>query len=75
MKMPLLLLLVGNAYILIVCLVGATTCYFRSRWKWFWLMLACVVMSSMCIAVVLDQWLNPTTPDLPGLVRPPTTPL
>jgi glucan phosphoethanolaminetransferase (alkaline phosphatase superfamily) len=75
MKMSLLLLLIGNAYILIVCLVGATTCFFRSRWKWFWLLLACVIVSSMCIGIALDQWLMTPSQDFPGLVRPPTTPL
>ena len=75
MTMSLILLLVGNFYVLIICLVGATACYFRNRWKWFWLMFIGVILSSMCIAIVLNQWLNPPVPDLPAVMRQPTTPL
>ncbi len=71
-----LLLLTANFFILIICLVGVQSCYFRRRWKWFSLMLVCVLLSGGCIAIVLYQCFAPGTPDdLPFIVRSPTTPL
>jgi len=71
-----LLLLTGNFFILIICLVGVQCCYFRQRWKWFWLMLVCVLMSATCIGIVVYQWLSPAPErELPIVVRSPTTPL
>jgi glucan phosphoethanolaminetransferase (alkaline phosphatase superfamily) len=77
MMMPLILLLSGNLFILIISLVGVQASYFRRRWKWFWAMLVCVIMSGMCLAVTLYQWLAPPTDtSLPTIViRQPTTPL
>ena len=30
-------------------------------------MLVCIALSSACIAIMLNQWLNPVSPELPGL--------
>jgi glucan phosphoethanolaminetransferase (alkaline phosphatase superfamily) len=76
-KMPLLLLMIGNFFILIICLMGAQSCYFKRNWKWFWLMLVCVLLSSGGIATVVYEWMGPYGPtDLPAaVIRNPTSPL
>ncbi len=71
-----LLLVTAYLFILIICLVGVQSCYFRRKWKWFSLMLVCVLLSGGCIAIVLYQWFAPAPPDeFPVIVRSPTTPL
>jgi hypothetical protein len=74
--MPQLLIMTASFFVLIICLMGVQTCYFRKRWYLFWLLLAGVVLSSGCISIVLYQWYAPTSAnDLPDVVRSPTTPL
>jgi hypothetical protein len=70
-----ILLLTANCFVLIICLVGVQTCYFRQRWKWFWLMLVCVVLSGGCISIVLYQWFAPGPPEDLPIVRSAPTPL
>jgi hypothetical protein len=71
-----LLFVTANLFILIICLVGAQSCYFRRRWKWFWLMLTCVVLSGSCVIFMVNQLCSPPPKiELPFVVRTPTTPL
>ncbi len=70
-----LLLVAANFFILIICLMGVQSCYFKRRWMWFWLMLVCVLLSGTCIGVVFYGWLFPDTQELQGLNLRPTTPL
>ena len=71
-----LLVVTANLFILIICLVGMQSCYFRQRWKWFWLMLTCVVLSGSCVVFMIYQLCEPPpSTDLPVVVRSPTTPL
>jgi glucan phosphoethanolaminetransferase (alkaline phosphatase superfamily) len=74
-EMSQIMLLTGNFFILIISLVGVQTCYFKSRWKWFCLMLICVLLSSMCIGVVVYQWMMPPEHDPVLLNRLPVAPL
>ncbi len=71
----LVMMLAGNFFIIIVCLIGLQAAYFRGRWKWFWLMLACVLVSASCMGIELMQWLTPASRDIQVFVRQPTTPL
>jgi hypothetical protein len=50
------IILIGNLFTLIISLMGTQACYFKSNWKWFYLMLVCVFLSAGCILVVLYQW-------------------
>ena len=70
-----ILLLTGNFFILIISLVGVQACYFRGRWKWFCLMLVCVILSAMCIGIVVYPMVVPTTHDVPLVNRAPIMPL
>ncbi len=71
-----ILLGAANIMVLIICLMGMQTCYFRSNWKWFWLLLFCVVVSAGCAAVEFYQWLGPDTPfSMPRLDRSLVNPL
>jgi len=73
--MSLIIILIANFFVFIICLIGAQTCYFKKRWKWFCLMLTCIIMSGACIFIELYQWLVPPQQDLPVVIRQPTTPL
>ncbi|MEJ0001156.1 MAG: hypothetical protein WDO13_19555 [Verrucomicrobiota bacterium] len=74
--MTLVLILAANFFVLIICLVGVQSCYFRARWNWFWLMLMCVLMSGGTVGVVLYTLLAPAPPpEMPLVIRSPTTPL
>ena len=70
-----ILLMAGNFFILIIALMGVQRCYFKASWKWFWLMLICVLLSATCISIVVYQWVTPPEHDTPVYVRSPTTPL
>ncbi len=71
-----LLFVTASFFILIICLVGVQTCYFRRRWPLFWLMLAGIILASSCLSVIFYQWFGPVPPhELPIIVRSPTTPL
>jgi hypothetical protein len=70
-----ILLVSGNFFILIITLMGMQSCYFKAKWRWFWLMLACALISGMCIAVEFYQWMLPPSHELQTYVRQPTTPL
>jgi hypothetical protein len=73
----LILILIGNFFVFIICLTGAQACYFKKRWKWFFLMVACVLISGTCVFIELYQWLAPAASrELPSVfIRQPTTPL
>jgi MFS family permease len=75
MAMSQILLVTGNFFILIIALMGTQSCYFKAKWKWFWLMLVCAVISAMCVGVEFYQWMAPESQELPIYVRQPTTPL
>jgi hypothetical protein len=66
-------ILIGNLFILIISLMGTQTCYFKSNWKWFYLMLACVFISAGCILIVLYQWVFVAGHS--SIFPPPTGPL
>jgi hypothetical protein len=51
-----ILLGTANVSVLIICLVGVQTCYFRRNWKWFWLLLVCVVLSGASAFVLFYGW-------------------
>ncbi len=72
-----IVLLTGNFFLFIVALIGAQSCYFGRRWKWFARLILCVLISSTCLAFEVYQWLTPPESDeLPTIViRQPTTPL
>jgi hypothetical protein len=71
-----LLVVTASFFVLIICLVGVQTCYFRRRWLLFWLMLLGIILSSGCISIYFYQWFGPApTQDLPIFNRSPTTPL
>jgi hypothetical protein len=71
----LIMIFVGNFFIFIVSLIGAQTLYFKGRWKWFVLTVACVVISGTCMFVEAYQWLAPVEHKFHVYVRQPTTPL
>jgi len=73
--MPLILILSGNFFVLIICLIGAQTCYFKRSWKWFVLSMLCVVISAGCIGLAVYQVLTPPSHETTIVVRQPTTPL
>ena len=71
-----ILLGTANVSVLIICLIGVQTCYFRRNWKWFWLMLVCVILSGACAFFIFYQWFNPGTPlHLPRFDRSLANPL
>jgi hypothetical protein len=70
-----ILLGTANVSVLIICLVGVQTCYFRRNWKWFWLLLICVILSGVS-AFVLFYGFNPEVSlHVPRLDRSPPNPL
>jgi hypothetical protein len=72
--MPLLLVLTGNFFVFILCLIGAQSCFFGRQWRWFFLTIALVVASASFIVVELSPWVFPATRDRPAVIRYPTTP-
>lgn len=71
-----ILLGTANIFVLIVCLVGVQTCYFRRNWKWYWLLLICAVLSGASAFVFFYQWLHPESPlVVPRLDRSLVNPL
>jgi hypothetical protein len=66
----------ANVAVLIVCLMGLQSCYFRKSWKWFWLMFLCVLLSGASAGVELYQWLGPNQEtSMPRLDRSSVNPL
>jgi len=74
-EMPLILILIGNFFVFIFCLIGAQACYFRRSWKWFAVTMVCVTISGFCIFVELTEWLIPPPHEPAAYIRQPTTPL
>ncbi len=71
-----ILLGTANVSVLIICLVGVQTCYFRRNWKWFWLLLICVLLSGVSAFVLFYGWFNPEVSlHLPRLDRSLANPL
>jgi hypothetical protein len=71
-----ILIATANVSVLIICLIGVQTCYFRRNWKWFWLLLVCVVLSGASAIVLFYGWFNPDAPlRLPRLDRSMVNPL
>jgi hypothetical protein len=65
-----ILLGTANVSVLIICLVGVQTCYFRRNWKWFWLLLVCVILSGASAFVLFWGWFYPgSAAHLPRLDR------
>jgi hypothetical protein len=73
--MPLILILTGNFFVFILCLIGAQSCFFGRQWRWFFVTLALVVASASFIFVELSPWIFPAVHDRPAVLRYPTTPL
>jgi len=66
----------ANVAVLIICLMGLQSCYFRRSWKWFWLMLLCVLLSGACAGFEIYQWLGPSAQiSMPRLDRSMVNPL
>ncbi len=70
-----ILLAAGNFFVLIVCLVGAQSCYFRRSWKWFSLLVLCAVISAACIVAELYPWCEPARPEMQATNHSPLIPL
>ena len=73
--MPLILILTGNFFVFILCLIGAQSCYFGRKWRWFFVSVALVIASASFIFVELSPWIFPAITDRPSVLRNPTTPL
>ncbi len=73
--MPLILILIGNFFVFICCLIGAQACYFKCNWKWFTVSVLCVLVSAACILLELSQWLFPPEHQTAVFVHQPTTSL
>jgi hypothetical protein len=66
----------ANVAVFIICLIGMQACYFRSNWKWFWLLLVCVILTGGCAFVEIYPWLHPDSQTLlPRLDRSMVNPL
>jgi len=71
-----ILLGTANVSVLIICLVAVQTCYFRRNWKWFWLLLVCVILSGTSAFILFYGWFYPESSlSLPRLDRSLTNPL
>jgi hypothetical protein len=71
-----ILLGTANVSVFIICLVAVQTCYFRRNWKWFWLLLVCVLLSGTSAFILFYGWFNPaSTVALPRLDRSLVNPL
>lgn len=75
--MTLILILSGNFFVLIICLIGAQMCFFKRNWKWFCLSMLCVLISAACIGAEMYQvWCPQAVREQQSIVvRSPTTPL
>jgi hypothetical protein len=73
--MPFILILTGNFFVFILCLIGAQSCYFGRQWRWFFVTVAFVLLSGTIIFVELSPLLFPPDRDRPEVLRFPTTPL
>ena len=66
----------ANVSVLIICLIGVQTCYFRRNRKWFWLMLVCVLLSGASAFILFYGWFNPeSSVAVPRLDRSMVNPL
>jgi hypothetical protein len=69
-------LFIASFFVFIMSLIGALGHFFGRHWKWFFIILACVVISGACTFIELYLWLAPPPPhELPVIVRQPLTPL
>lgn len=74
--MPLTLIFEVSFFLFILSMIGTLASFFDQRWKWFWWLLACVIVSGACTLFVLYQWFGPPLPhDLPVILRQPPVPL
>jgi hypothetical protein len=74
--MSIILFIAGTLFILIICIMGTLCSFYEARWKWFWLMVACTLISGAGLFTELYQVLiSPQEPDLPVVIRQPTSPL
>jgi hypothetical protein len=74
--MTLILIFIVNFIVFILCLIGVIAAYFERRWKWFVLILICVILSAAGMTMELSQWLiAPPARELPPFVRTPVSPL
>jgi MFS-type transporter involved in bile tolerance (Atg22 family) len=74
--MSITLFIAGTLFIFIICIMGTLCSYSERRWKWFGLMLACTLISGAGLFTELYQCLMlPASPDLPVIIRQPTSPL
>jgi hypothetical protein len=73
--MTLLLMMTGNFCVFLICLMGAQSCYFKRKWKWFWLMTLCVIISSAYLGFEACLWLNPSARTSSTFLQPPLSPL
>jgi hypothetical protein len=72
--MPLLLIFILTLFAFITCVIQGLGSYFKESWRWFWVMVVCILISGWCVFVELSQMLI-APPSTPSEMRPPTSPL
>jgi hypothetical protein len=72
-----LLVFAISLFAFILSMIGTLGGFFGRRWKWFLVMLACLLLSTGCMVAELYQLLlaPQTTTDVPATVRLPINPL
>ncbi len=74
--MPLILIFIINAIVFILSLIGVIAAYFERKWKWFIVILICVILSAAGVAMELGYWFLPSAAQKsPVYVRQALTPL
>jgi uncharacterized membrane protein YhhN len=65
-----------SLFAFIISMIATLGCFFGKRRKWFFLLLACVVISCACTVIELQRLLtSPPDHELPVVIRSPLTPL
>ena len=73
---PVPALFVISLFLFILSLIGVQQCYFAARWKRFFLVLVCALVSGTTMLSQMYLLLAPPPAhDLPLIIRQPTTPL
>ena len=71
-----ILIFIVNSTVFILLIIGMLAAYFERRWKWFFPILVCVILSGLGVFLELSQWFFPGGSDqLPTLPRAPFSPL
>ena len=74
--MPSPIIFAVSVFLFILSMIGAQECFFARRWRSFFLILMCAVISGTTMFTQMYQWLAPQPErELPIVIRQPTTPL